>query len=199
MMCRVDQLVSFFPSSFWFRCPMKTSSLLVVLPLAAALAACGKGDPAVAPAPPADSTEQAVAAPAAEEVLPASDFVADTGEAPAPGGGCSLEAVNGAPVGDSAAVAGEAIIEGWAVPSDPADNGDAMLVLSGAENRYATSLTRSFDRPDVSASLQREDALTSGFKQRTSLAAVAAGEYVVHVRIGGVECDTGRKLVVGAG
>lgn len=175
---------------------MKTSSLLVTLSLAAALAACGGSEPA--PASSADpAADPQAGAPPMDESLPSSDFVADAGQALASGGGCSLEAVNGAAMGDLASVSGEAVMEGWAVPADPAAMGEAMLVLAGADSAYVANLTRSLERPDVAASLQREDAATSGFKQRVSLASVAAGEYAVHVRVGGVQCDTGRKVAVG--
>jgi hypothetical protein len=175
---------------------MKTSSLLIVVSLSAALAACGGSEsPAAAPAEPA-ADAQAGAAPVADESLPRSDFMADAAQPPSAGGGCALDAVDGVAVGDSAAIAGQAVMEGWAVPADPAAMGDAMLVLSGAGASYTANLTRSLERPDVAASLQREDAATSGFKQRVSLASVAEGEYAVHVRVGGVQCDTGRKVVV---
>lgn len=176
---------------------MKNSSLLVVVSFAAALAACGGSEPpAAAPAEPATDV-QADAAPVVDDSLPQSDFMADAAQPPAAGGGCSLDAVDGVAVGDAAAIAGQAVMEGWAVPADPAATGDAMLVLSGAGASYTANLARSLERPDVAASLQREDAATSGFKQRVSLASVAAGEYAVHVRVGGVQCDTGRKVVVG--
>lgn len=108
-----------------------------------------------------------------------------------------MDAINGT-AGELTPVSEEAVLEGWAVTSEVAATGDAMLALSNASNRYTAGLERVLERSDVAAALQREDALMSGFKQRVDLAAVAPGEYAVHVRVGGIQCDTGRRLVVGS-
>lgn len=173
---------------------MKTSSILLLASLCAAFVACSNEQPA---APAASSTPTpAVDAPVIPETLPSSEFKVDATAALPAGGGCALDGVNGAPAGDSVAVSGEAVLEGWAVASEANGAGDATIVLVGSQDQYAAALDRSLERPDVASALQRDDALRSGFKQRTTLASVSPGEYAIHVRIGAVECDTGRKLVV---
>ena len=179
---------------------MKTSAILLLASLTVGLGACGQGEQAPAQGGPAMPTAQEEAqAPRDEPSLDAVPFVADTSEALAMGGGCSLDAVDGAAAGSAMPVAREAVLDGWAVPADPAAPGDAALILAGAENRYSARLGLSLERPDVAEALQREDALTSGFKQRASFASVAPGQYAVHVRVGGMDCDTGKALVIAGG
>jgi hypothetical protein len=180
---------------------MKTSAILLVASIALGLAACGKSEPAQSVEADAANPAESAGAQASgdEAALDAVAFAADTTETLAAGGGCSLDAVDGAPAGSAMSVAGEAVLDGWAVAADPAVTGDAVLILVGAENRYAAPVPLSLDRPDVAEALQREDARTSGFKHRASFASVAPGQYAVHVRVGGMDCDTGKALVVAGG
>lgn len=177
---------------------MKSREILFVALLALGLAGCNRSETAAEQSVDASTATAEGAVPAAEEAQ--GDVVAFAGDASAalpPGGGCALDAVDGAIAGAATPVGGQAVLSGWGAPADPAAPRDAVLVLVGAEARYSAPLALSVERPDVAEALQREDARASGFDLRASFTGVAPGQYAVRVRVGGADCDTGKALVVG--
>lgn len=171
----------------------------VLLAAALVLASCNRDAPAPsgAAAPAGDAAGPVAAAPGTTVALAVS-----TGPAPAAGGNCALDFINGAPGPSTSLAAGaEANMIGWVASPEKTIPADAMLLLSGAAGSYSGALPAGGDRPDVAAALGSPDARMSGFNVQVSLAGVAPGDYALSIVQGSaapVACPLNKNLVVTA-
>ena len=154
--------------------PTKTrgasASVLVLL-----IAACGQ-----------QGAESAGAAEAAPDLPLAALERLDAGASAsnAAGGDCSLDTINGQPVGAVSLKSGDAAtFVGWA--GDPGGRvpEDGQLILVGEGGTYGAPVQASIERPDVVAALGKPGLQTSGFSVSTTMD-LAPGTYRVSIMMG---------------
>lgn len=169
----------------------------LVLSIALALGACGEGNPPAAPTEvPTTSPDIPVAASTGGSVGSLQAYAATE---VTPGGSCALDAINGAAADNTPAAAGsEVMFSGWIADATGQVPGEALLVLTGTESSYSTTLVAGGDRPDVAAALNSEAARMSGYNVLVALAAVDPGEYELSIVHGGLSCGLNKRLTIAA-
>lgn len=186
---------------------MKTPSLVVLMGLA--LAACTDNQsPAADPVQPeADAAvavdESPVQAPApVAVVMPSAGRPAEIPASLGTTEGCSLDAVNGQSIVDTAIVADKEHVQlgGWAGDLTVGTSPEQVFVqLEGPETIFIEA-SRGTKRPDVAAQYGHPGLEDAGWDANANLAEVAAGTYRVSIiqvdGDAGVSCETKRSIVL---
>lgn len=139
-----------------------------------------------------DSATAVVASATVQEYVPSASL--------APGGHCSLDAINGGAIGGATARVGEDVsFGGWVSDIDNQVPTAALFVLEGSSKSYSLPLVAGVERPDVAAALSNEALKNSGFNLVAKIDAVAPGEYSLAIVLGAdraSRCELNAKLTV---
>lgn len=161
------------------------------------LSGCGQGAPPSSQ--PDDTPEvQATDVPPAP-VDPPAATVYSPDAASAPGGYCSLDAIDGgAPSDVSVRTGSQVTFAGWFADSDLTVIPQTLLLLRGSSDVYAIQLSSGGPRPDVAEALASDTLALAGFGVNARVD-VQPGSYGLSVLVdqaGGRECDLKAQLQV---
>ena len=159
-------------------------------------AACGRGEPVVAPG--SSDPTPATSSVASRELAPMTEYATSLDGMPR-GGNCALDAINGNPTANADITIGQDVVfGGWMADGSGQVPASARLVLSSVSGNYSVPVVGGGERADVAESLGMPALVTSGYDFATKMT-VTPGVFdlfIVHGEVDPVACPLNVQLKV---